>query len=94
MIEDTAPEGLSSPHTNALAASALKMGGSFWANVINVNPRTASVTARVRRIVLRTVPMPNCSCLDGARAGVDGMPYFVSHGEKGRDWQKYQRWKP
>ena len=44
-LEDTAPEGLSSPHTNALAASALKVGRSSWANARNANARRTIVIA-------------------------------------------------
>ena len=54
MLDETAPEELSSPQTNALAASALKVGMSSWATVGNVSTRMASVTASVHSIVLRT----------------------------------------
>src|SRR4030081_3516402 len=54
MLEETAAELLSSPQTNALAPSALKVGRSFWANVKDVDARTASVIACAPRIVSRT----------------------------------------
>ena len=54
MLEDTPPERLSSPYTNAFVASVLSVSTSFWANVKSVNAKTTSNTSSVRRIVVRT----------------------------------------
>jgi hypothetical protein len=61
MLEDTTPEWLSSPHTNAFVASVLNVGTSFWANVKSVNARTARVIVSRRRIVFSHRLMLNCS---------------------------------
>jgi hypothetical protein len=90
MLEDIAPERSSSPHTNALEASALKVGRSLWANVGKVNTRKADVIASVRRIVVRRRPMPDCCRSGGTRASPDATCHFVNHGGRVRDWQKYQ----
>jgi len=49
-LEDTAPERLSSPHTNALVVSALNVGTSSWANAVSVNAKTVIVTVSLARI--------------------------------------------
>jgi hypothetical protein len=78
-LEDTAPELFSSPHTKALAASVLKMGISSCARERSVSAKTASVTARVCRIVTLwarcQAPMPTCRWADDNRAG----PYALSY---------------
>src|ERR1700704_5309137 len=90
MLEDTAPERLSSPHTNAFVASALNVGISFWANVRSVNARTTTNTSSVRRIVVRTGQCRTARCSDVALAGQGAMPHLVNNSGKVRDWQKYQ----
>lgn len=53
-LEDRAPEWLSSPQTNALTASALKVGRASWAKATNESARKANVSPTVLRIVFRT----------------------------------------
>src|SRR5258708_1352706 len=90
MLEDTPPERLSSPHTNAFVASVLNMGTSFWANVTSLNPRTTKNTSSVRRIVVRTGQCRTALCSDGALVGQGAMPHLVNNSGKVRDCEKYQ----
>ena len=53
MVEDTAPEGLSSPHTKALFTSTLIVGTSFWANMQGLKAKTASPKMQAFFIVIR-----------------------------------------
>src|SRR6476660_7346771 len=93
MLEDTAPERLSSPHTKAFVASVLNVGTSFWENVRSLNARTTSNASSVRCIVVRTGQRRTAPCSDGALAGQGPMPHLVNNSGKVRDWQKYQhRW--
>ena len=74
MLDDTAPGCVFSPHTNALVVSVLKMGRSFWANVMIVDARTASVIVSVCRIV---VCSGECRML-GRHQPTGSLPLFPS----------------
>ena len=54
MVEEIAPEGESSPHTNALITSDLITGAPSWANTQAVNAKTARTNMHARFIVFQS----------------------------------------
>src|SRR5437762_13823164 len=52
VVEETAPEGESSPHTNALITSAFITGTPSWPDTLGVSAKTASANTQVCFIIL------------------------------------------